>query len=56
MGKRPKDMCPFRYWRAREGNSECIARCHQSPETKGYIYGQKPKLLESKRGKFRMDR
>ena len=23
MGKRQKDMCPFRYWRATEGNSEC---------------------------------
>ena len=23
MGKRQKDMCPFNYWRAREGNSEC---------------------------------
>ena len=22
MGKRQKDMCPFSYWRAREGNSE----------------------------------
>ena len=42
MGK----MCPFRYWRAREGNSECTARCcqcHQSPETKGHMYGQKVK-------------
>ena len=24
MGKRQKDMCPFNYWREREGNSECI--------------------------------
>ena len=23
MGKRQKDMRPFRYWRASEGNSEC---------------------------------
>ena len=23
MGKSQKDMCPFRYWRAREGYSEC---------------------------------
>ena len=23
MGNRRKDMCPFRYCRAREGNSEC---------------------------------
>ena len=23
MGKRQKDMCPFNYWRGREGNSEC---------------------------------
>ena len=23
MRKRQKDMCPFNYWRAREGNSEC---------------------------------
>ena len=23
MGKRQKDMCPFSYWRAREGNPEC---------------------------------
>ena len=23
MGKSQKDMCPFSYWRAREGNSEC---------------------------------
>ena len=23
MGKRQRDMCPFNYWRAREGNSEC---------------------------------
>ena len=24
MGKSQKDMCPFSYWRAKEGNSECI--------------------------------
>ena len=46
-GKKAKwAMCPFRYWTAREGNSECTARCcqcHQSPETKGHMYGQKPK-------------
>ena len=29
-----KDMCPFSYWRAREGNSECIGKFHQSLETK----------------------
>ena len=23
MRKRQKDMCPFSYWRIREGNSEC---------------------------------
>ena len=23
MGKRQKNMCPFSYWKAREGNSEC---------------------------------
>ena len=23
MGKSPKDMCPFSYWRVREANSEC---------------------------------
>ena len=23
MGKRQKDICPFSYWRGREGNSEC---------------------------------
>ena len=23
MRKRQKDMCPFSYWRTREGNSEC---------------------------------
>ena len=25
-GKGKKDMCPFRYWRAREGNSECTGK------------------------------
>ena len=34
MGERPKDMCPFRYWRTKEGNSECTGKFHQSPETK----------------------
>ena len=29
-----KDMCPFRYWRAREGNSECTSKFDQSSETK----------------------
>ena len=29
-----KAMCPFSYWRAREGNSECTGKFHQSPETK----------------------
>ena len=45
MGKRQKDMCPFSYWRARKGNSECtgVVKCHQSLETKGHMYGQKPK-------------
>ena len=46
MGKRLKDMCLFRYWSAREGNSECTARCcqrHQSPDTKRHMYGQKLK-------------
>ena len=32
-GKRQKDMCPFRYWRAREGNSDYTGKFHQSPET-----------------------
>ena len=25
MEKGQKDMCPFNYWRAREGNSECTS-------------------------------
>ena len=37
-------MCPFMYWRAREGNSERTARhCHQSIETKAQMYVQNPK-------------
>ena len=34
MGKSQTDMCPFSYWRAREGNSERTGKFHQSPETK----------------------
>ena len=34
MGKSQKGMCPFSSWRAREGNSECTGKFHQSPETK----------------------
>ena len=34
MGKSQMDMCPFSYWKAREGNSECTGKFHQSPETK----------------------
>ena len=34
MGKSQKDMCPFSYWRAREVNSECKGKFHQSLETK----------------------
>ena len=34
MGKKQNDMCPFSYWRAREGNSECTGKIKQSPETK----------------------
>ena len=34
MGKSQTDLCPFSYWRAREGSSECIGKFHQSPETK----------------------
>ena len=33
MGKSQQDMCPFSYWRARVGNSECTGKFHQSPET-----------------------
>ena len=29
-----KRTCRFMYWRAREGNSECTGKFHQSPETK----------------------
>ena len=35
MGKSRKDMCPFSYW--------SVCQCHQSSETKGHMYGQKPK-------------
>ena len=34
MDKSQKDMCPFSYGRAREENSECTGKFHQSPETK----------------------
>ena len=34
MSKSETDMCPFSYWSAREGNSECTGNFHQSPETK----------------------
>ena len=27
-------MCPFSYWRVREGNSKCTGKFHQSPDTK----------------------
>ena len=33
MGKSEMDICPFSYWRARQGNSECTGKFHQSPET-----------------------
>ena len=34
MGKSQTDMCPFSCWKAREGNSECTGKFHQSSETK----------------------
>ena len=34
MGKSQTDLCPFSYWRAREGSSECTGKFHQSLETK----------------------
>ena len=33
MGKSQTDVCPFSYWRVREGNSECTGKFH-CPETK----------------------
>ena len=33
-GKGQKDMCSFRYWSAREGNSDCTGKFHQSSEIK----------------------
>ena len=32
MGKSKMNLCPFSYWREREGNSECTGKLHQSPE------------------------
>ena len=34
MGKSQKDISPFSYWRAREANSECTGKFHQSLESK----------------------
>ena len=34
IGKSQTDMSPFSYWRAKEENSECTGKFHQSPETK----------------------
>ena len=44
MGKRPKDMCPLRYWRAREGNSEChsqvLSMSSKSGDKRTYVWAK----------------
>ena len=47
MGKRQKDVCAFRYWRAREGNSDCRGKFHQSVETKKKKKKKKKKSVEA---------
>ena len=46
-GQSQKEMCPFTYWRAREGNSECTAKFHQISS------GDKKKNYLPVFGKFR---
>ena len=42
MAKRQKDMCPFSYWRAREGNSECtgIVNVIKSGDKRTYVWAK----------------
>ena len=50
MGKSQTDMCRFIYWRAREGNSECTGKFHQSPETRKK---QKKRVKDALKGGLR---
>ena len=42
-------MCPFSFWRAREGNSECAGKFHESPETKKKVICRSASSSEARR-------
>ena len=48
MSKIQMDLCPFSYWRAREGSSECTGKFHQSPETKKEVICRSTSSIEAR--------